>query len=57
MVRQDKDEKAILKSSSLSLLDTDLYVSLNIKTNASKESKLKLSSELQRIWKQFGFLP
>lgn len=41
-MRQDKDGKAILKSSILSLLDTDLCVSLNIKTNASKGSELKL---------------
>lgn len=56
-MRPDSDGKAISQNPILCLLDTNYCVSLNIKTNASKEPELKLRSELQGTWKQFGFVP
>lgn len=56
-MRTDRDGKAILQNLILCLPDTNYCVSLNIKPNASKEPELKLRSELQGTWKQFGFVP
>lgn len=56
-MRSDRAGKAILQNAILCLLHTNYCVSLNIKTNASKEPELQLRSELQGTWKQFGFVP